>query len=57
MYNFIYEYTPFLEHKVPELIHLITLIAMGVGGQGGGWGEEEWVGGGGTTARGVSVCE
>lgn len=40
MYNFIYEYTPFLEHKVPQLIHLNTLIARR----------------GDTTARGVIVC-
>lgn len=29
MLNFICEYTPFLEHKVPQLIHLNTLIARG----------------------------
>lgn len=27
--SFIYEYTPFSEHKVPQLIHLNTLIAEG----------------------------
>lgn len=42
--NFRYEYTPFLEHKVPELIHLITLIARGMGGWGEDWGRGvcEW---------------